>query len=868
MMVATKPVVTIRRLRWALVTGGVLLVGVLAGYIMYARYKVNHYLSDLKDRLGIHLSTETDHVTYSQTVQGRTVFTLHAAKQFQHADGKLTLHDVGIVLYGRNGDRADRIHGSEFEYDQKNGIMTGVGAVYIDLAPPPPADGKPRAGDAESRMIHLKTDGMMYRQKEQVATTDGHVEFMVHGMNGTAEGASYESQNGIIVLQSQVRVSGLRGAGGGEGKERPMVLTATHAEIDMEDGPAGSDGHQGGEAGNVAFLERAKLVEATEHGTETSSANHAVVHMSADGTPKHVDANGNVTLTGEGRGTVTSEKADLDLSQSGQPTAAHLMGVVRFTNDMEAKQEYGKADDARIAFDKEGRPVHALMTGNVEADLSAGANTRTLNGDRLDMALTGGGKEPTEVQEAIATARDGARMRLVDAAIHKDAKGKTKPAVMTTNVRADTLDAHFQTVARQTQLSTVDGTGRTLVERTLVDKLANGTTGAQVWTENGTGDVLRMDFSPDQTGKQSVLKRAEQRGSVRIVREAAARPDAKPGPSGAAPGPDVEHAEGDDAVFDQDENRMTMTANVGGQVRVSDPESALFANRVVFDQDSGDANAEGNVRVSYLQPGSTGEPVHVMSARAVAHKETKLSEFYSGAGGDARMWQGGSQVMAPVLEFDQGRKTVFAHGANGAQGQVVKTVLVNAGPGTGQQPGAKPGTKPSDRKQGANAPVRVLSREMLYTDATREVLFRGLVQVNDQDGIVRAREATVYLVPKGQTAGAGGEHPTARGEAARDGASGSAMDLGGSVDHIIATGAVEVEQPGRKATGERLVYTRSDDTSVMTGTATVPAKMVDQTQGMVTGSSLRFRRGDDSVEVLSGDGSEKVKTVTRVKAKD
>jgi hypothetical protein len=44
--------------------------------------------------------------------------------------------------------------------------------------------------------------------------------------------------------------------------------------------------------------------------------------------------------------------------------------------------------------------------------------------------------------------------------------------------------------------------------------------------------------------------------------------------------------------------------------------------------------------------------------------------------------------------------------------------------------------------------------------------------------------------------------------------------------------------------------------------------MVDETQGSVTGAQLRFRSGDDSVEVVSGDGVEHVHTVTKMKQKD
>jgi lipopolysaccharide export system protein LptA len=88
------------------------------------------------------------------------------------------------------------------------------------------------------------------------------------------------------------------------------------------------------------------------------------------------------------------------------------------------------------------------------------------------------------------------------------------------------------------------------------------------------------------------------------------------------------------------------------------------------------------------------------------------------------------------------------------------------------------------------------------------------------------------------------------------------------VDHIVVSGAVELEEPGRRGSGDKLVYTAEDRTFVLTGTKAVPPKVVDEAQGTVTGAALRFRSGDDSVEVLSGDGAQKVRTETRMKQKE
>jgi lipopolysaccharide export system protein LptA len=94
--------------------------------------------------------------------------------------------------------------------------------------------------------------------------------------------------------------------------------------------------------------------------------------------------------------------------------------------------------------------------------------------------------------------------------------------------------------------------------------------------------------------------------------------------------------------------------------------------------------------------------------------------------------------------------------------------------------------------------------------------------------------------------------------------------MGGGVERIVATGHIRIDQPGRRVTGERAVYTASDGMFVMTGTAAAPPQLVDDIQGTVTGTSLRFHTGDESVMVSNGvssgvEGKPRVRTETRVK---
>src|SRR5271168_3084978 len=159
---------SVERLRMGLLVGAGLLVAVIGGFLWYAHYRTHRILRDLPARLGASISKQFGAYTYSQSLEGKTVFTIHAAQAIQHTDGNYTLHDVNMVLYGRKGDRADHISGSQFEYDQKAGLVHAVGVVHLDLQAPPAAGpsgtaGKPAAAQEGGEKAAVKskpaTDG-------------------------------------------------------------------------------------------------------------------------------------------------------------------------------------------------------------------------------------------------------------------------------------------------------------------------------------------------------------------------------------------------------------------------------------------------------------------------------------------------------------------------------------------------------------------------------------------------------------------------------------------------------------------------------------------------------------------------------------
>jgi lipopolysaccharide export system protein LptA len=253
-----------------------------------------------------------------------------------------------------------------------------------------------------------------------------------------------------------------------------------------------------------------------------------------------------------------------------------------------------------------------------------------------------------------------------------------------------------------------------------------------------------------------------------------------------------------------------------------------------------------------------------------------------------RLWQGGSQVEAPVLEFNQKQRRLVARGDGTGAAMAVHTVLVSAGAaGRGEQgteqaagnreqeTGNRTGRVGSDLvavKGSATslrgpAVVRVASREMVYSEAQRTAEFTGGVRVESADGVMKGDRATAYLE------GAAASAPSNAGKNSSSDKLKKKVDAGagflaGGVERVVVAGAISIDQPGRHATGERLVYTAGDGLLVLTGTDAAPPRVVDQARGAVTGAELRFRAEDESVVISNGDKSGaglRVHTETRVK---
>ena len=887
---------SVERLRWALIAGASLLVLLLAGWIGLGRYRAVRTWQRILQRSGASLTHETDGFTYSQSVQGKTVFTLHAAKAVQHSDGKWGLHDVVLTLYGRVPDRADRVYGSEFEYDEKEGVARALGEVQMDLQAPSALASKSRATphgleEAASQnagaralgadTIHVRTSGLVYVRKLGVAATDQDVEFLYHGLQCQAKGAEFNSGQSILHLLAEVHLRG-------DAHGRPVDITAAKADLDRTT--------------NVAGLKDPVVRSAGR----TGSAANAVLYLRQDGSVERAQADGNVLLR-EGSKTLASNHLDASFDAQTAPQKARLSGGVTLNDTNPVRSEHATATQVDLSFDKKG-----ALAGGVAASLNLLVLDRASGGEALRRQLAGDhvvaklapGKRKGEIQlseiHASGSARASADSLTSDTRKGSGA-GRSGGFRKTTTISADDLVASFAGApSGGSALQRLAASGHTSLQRSA----SNG----QV--QSSTGETLRATFSaPSESpvragndrGMGSVeIASAVQTGHVVIHSRARTKP-------GNATPPVPATASADRAEYLAAADRV----NLSGNAQLQQGETSLSAGNVQLDTETGDAGAEGDVvvtlqgssgprgnnNISQSSSGPAAPATHVMADRAHLVHATRVSEFTGDAAHPARIWQGASQIEAASLVLDGARHTLNARPAH--PGELVHAVFASAAPSAaphhsravgsravgssaagsgaaGSGAAGEPASRAPQPAAGANARsgpgesfLRVSSATLDYSDLQREAVFAGAVQMEGTIGRARAHRAVVFLAPAAKPGHPAGERAPAATASVAAGSAAPAP-FGGSVERVVLLGDVGVEQPGRRADGEQLTYTAASGSYVLTGTPAQPPRVVDAEQGSVSGATLLFGDAGSTIVVAGQkgngkDGSERVHTEITVK---
>ncbi len=278
---------------------------------------------------------------------------------------------------------------------------------------------------------------------------------------------------------------------------------------------------------------------------------------------------------------------------------------------------------------------------------------------------------------------------------------------------------------------------------------------------------------------------------------------------------------GDRAIYTPTDQMLVLS----GSPRVADGGMTTTSRNMRLNRATGDAFAEGDVKSTYsdlkAQPNgallAASDPIHVTAHTMTAHS-TPAVALYTG---DARLWQNANVIQAPSIKFDRNNRSVLAQGS---PAQPVSTVLVQT------------------EKSGKVTPVKITSARLSYTDQERKAHFEGGVQAQGAELTITAHTMDVFLQPRDQVT------------------TNQSLTGTGKIDHIVAKEQVVITQPGRRALGDQLVYTTSDDKFVLTGGS---PSIFDAEHGKITGVSLTLFRHDGRV-LVEGNNTSPTVTTTRV----
>ena len=809
---------TIERLRTLVLAAGVLLVVGLVAFLAVGKFKNPFNRRDLPKRLGIDIQQELNGVTYTQAHGGRTLFKIHASKVVELKKGNALLHDVKIELYGLDGSRVDRIEGKEFEYDQKAGTARAAGPVEITLMRPGmapaiapkatvgqvvggKAGGKPLATAAEaaaSSEIHVNTSGLTFDQKSGVATTGDRVDFSLAQGSGSAVGATYDSQQGLLVLDSAVELTTQHGADA-------VKILARHAEFERGD-----------------QLCRLRAASADFRGGQ-AAAGEAKILFRADGSAVRLDAAGGFTLTTAAGGHLAAPTGSMDFNEHNLPRHSHLEGGVTMNSANQGRHVHGSSPTAELDFTTQGQLRYAHLERGVEMD-----------SEDLTQSATGPQRSSRKWRSPVADVefRDAGHGRVEPGAIHGTQgvvvtaeSQRGKGAAAPSRLAADEVTGQFGPGA---VLTTMTGVGHASMEETTASGTRQVSSGDRLdahFVPGGGGEPGGNRSDAGGTGGAAQIESAILDGHVVLIRE----PAAKSGAQTEAP----MRATAGRAVYEGAGAWLHLTLSP----RVEDGSLQLTADKIDVTQDSGDAFAHGNVKATWAETGSGkaggssgglgGQgPAHAIGAEAQLHQASGEVTFR----GHARLWQQANSITAPEIVLSRQRETLVARSTDAAE--PVRTVLVStAGPEPASESGKAAGGKP-----GAPSVIRVRGGDLKYSDAEHKAVLHGgaLGTVVAETGTATtvSNEVELILLPQGNHAG-------------KDG--GAAQ-----VDRLTARGRVAVSSGGRRGTGEQLVYSSETGEYVLTGTAAAPPRMTDPARGTVTGEALIFHSRDDSVSIEGG----------------
>ena len=778
----------VSRLRRWFALGAILMVATVAGMYFYARWSLRKAVHNIPAKMGLNIQQTAEGFSVSKSVEGRTLFTMNASKAVQFKEGgRAELHNVKIVVYGKDAGRFDRITGDDFEYDPASGNVNAKGTVLIDLeANPEGMRHSDQTPPAQTRApIHLETNGLMFNKNTGDASASGKVVFQTPQASGSAVGIEYMAKTGTMNLLSAVAMTVSR--------PQPVHLTADRGVITKQP--------------RQVFLTGVRMTREQQQ----AQSDHATFFLREDNTVDRILAEGDVRSELHGRAPSNSEtharsdRAELFLTGArNQLTTAILSGNVQLAS---LGTQPADAAAGRVTLHFAGNSAAQQLLETVHAEDGVRLTQKnSQSGTLVAVATPGSSSAPSSTPAKGGAQNQDIEMTapvmdfiVKDGRLLERAETSGPPQIVITQPDANqkTVVTAAKFTAKFTEknrLATLHGepdakiVSSKIGDRKIGDRKIAGAPGQP--DRVSTSKMLDVVFLPE-----GAVASIMQAGGVTYV-DGAQKAWAQ---------------RGEYTVADQ---LLVLT----GSPRVVDSGMTTTAQTIRMNRTNGDAIAEGNVKSTYsdlkAQPDggmlASSDPIHVTSRSMTAHRSPAIAVY----SGDARLWQNANVVEAPTLQFDRDHRSLIAQGT---LAQPVSTVLVQVD------------------KMGKVTPVNTTSARLNYADAERRIFLDGGVTAKGSDTMLTSQQMTVFLLPRSQsTAGAG---PGMPGQVERIVAQDKVVitqpTRHATGDHLVYTAADDkfaltggtpsiFDAERGKITGDSLTFYRHDDRVLVEGKQTSP----------------------------------------------
>ena len=814
---------SIPRLRSWFAVLALVAVVVVAGFYVRARIEMRRALRNLPGKVGVNIQQTSEGFTLSKSEGGRTLFTIHAAKATQFKQGgRAALHDVRIVVYGRQADRFDQIYGSDFEYDPAEAKVVSQGEVQIDLggvtgkggaasassggtsSGGAPVGGPPDGGKESNGAIHLRLEGMSFDQRTGVAESRGRVDFRLPQAAGTARGASYDSKRNELRLASQIDVTTVG--------PQPTHILARSGSITKEP--------------RQLTLEAVQISGAGR----TIRAEHTVAHLAADNAVQRVDATGEVRLSDSGGMRLRAPRGELLFGAGSAVESAWFGGGVEFESGQQAAD--GHSGEMRMLFAPGGTKQKTRGRRARGSSQSAGLQTiYASQGVELRQAARQEGRNP----QSLTMTSNGMTFGLEQT---EGAPGKAQRLSWARTEGPGKLTIRSADSNRMGEETVIDARGFSadFGEEGRLSALRGD--GAVQVVSRAPGEPEKVSTSEKlvaEFGPSGELLRAVQEGNFRF-REA----------QGTKSEPGGRNATAAAASYSPPDDVLTLT----GGPRIVDGGMTVEADSIRGLRRSSEFFAVGHVKTTYsqlsVQPNgallASGDPIHVTAHAMHVQRNPKEQSGVARYTGGARLWQGSNVIEGQTVDFDEKARTIAAVGD---EKHPVTSVFLQV-----------------DGK-GRASTVLVTAPKLIYDDHQRQAHYSGGMTAKGAEGVLTAARADIYLrqaglspagAPRGASQSAQGSQ--SQGSQMQGAQMQGAQIMGPSqLERIVASTRVVVQQKNRRGEGDKLVYEASTGMYRMTGG---PPMLSDPVNGTVRGDSLTFYSHDDTVVVEGGEGSRAV----------